>query len=107
MVGFLLRVHVQIILLYILLNSIPAVFIVTLGGKFLGITIIALLSSILQSELLKKISPIYTSMILLVGTILLVYFLPGYVVINPLGTIFILGLLLIIHLGLRKYIKDR
>lgn len=107
MVGFLLRVHLQIICFYILLGIVPSVFIVTLGGKILGVTIIALLSSILQSKLLEKISSIYTSIILLVMTILLGYFLPGYVVMNITGTIFVLCLLVIIHLGFKKYIKDR
>lgn len=108
MVGFLLRVHLQIIFFYFLLDNIPSVFIVTLGGQLLGITIIALLSGVLQSQLVsKKIAPLGTSIILLIIAVLTGCFLPGYTVVNMAGTNFILALMMIIHLCLGKYIKDR
>lgn len=108
MVGFLLRLHLQIIFFFLLLNSIPAIFIVTLGGKILGVTIIALISSVLQSQIVcEKVSLIFTNSILLIGIFLVGYLLPGYVVVDLVGTIVILGLIMLIHMGLGKYIKDR
>lgn len=114
MCGFLLRIIINGILLFLIITKLPGIFVDTLGGMLLGIAIIGIANGTLRPILLRTARPFnwinlggITLVMNVITSLLVIKMLPGfqiYSMIAPISGIFIIT---ICSCTLSKIIQDR
>lgn len=114
MAGFLLRIIFNAVILFIVVVKLPGIFVDTLGGTLLGVTIIGLANAVIRPLLLFVAAPM--DMVTLGGCtffanvlapLMVVKTLPGFQISGFMGSVMGILLMTVCSYTLSKVIQDR
>lgn len=114
MCGFLLRIIINAVILFLIIIELPGIFVDTLGGMLLGVVIIGIVNGTLRPILLKMARPFdwlnlggVTFFMNIVISMLVIKMLPGFQVYSMIAPIIGVFLITICSCTLSKVIQDR
>lgn len=114
MSGFLLRIIINAVLLFLIIIELPGIFVDTLGGMLLGVGIMGIVNGALRPVLLKMARPFdwfnlgaVTFFMNIVTALLIIKMLPGFQINSMLAPLMGILLLTICSCTLSKVIQDR
>ena len=114
MCGFLLRIIINAVLLFLIIVELPGIFVDTLGGMLLGVVILGIVNAALRPILLKMPQPFnwlhlggITFFMNIVTSLLVINMLPGFQVYGMRAPVICVLLLTICSCTLSKVIQDR
>jgi putative membrane protein len=114
MCGFLLRIIINAVLLFLIIVELPGIFVDTLGGMLLGVAIIGLVNATLRPILIRsdyilnwKKTGGVTFVMNVVTSLLVIKLLPGFQIYSMIAPVIGVLLLTICSCTLSKVIQDR
>lgn len=114
MCGFLLRIIINAVLLFLIIGELPGIFVDTLGGMILGVVILGIANAALRPILLRMSRPFdwlnlggITFVMNSVTCLLVIKMLPGFQVYGMRAPVICVLLLTICSCTLSKVIQDR
>jgi len=114
MCGFLLRIIINAVLLFLIIVELPGIFVDTLGGMLLGVAIIGIVNGALRPILLKMARPFdwknlwgVTFLLNIATSLLVIKILPGFQIYGILAPMISMFSLTICSCTLSKVIHDR
>lgn len=114
MCGFLLRIIINAVLLFLIIVELPGIFVDTLGGMLLGVVILGIVNAALRPILIRMSRPFdwlnlggITFFMNIVTSLLVIKMLPGFEVYGLKAPVICVLLLTICSCTLSKVIQDR
>ena len=114
MCGFLLRIIINSLLLFLVIAELPGIFVDTLGGMLLGVVIIGLVNAALRPILLLAAEPLHwlklggvTLVMNVVTLAIIIKILPGFQIYSMIAPGVGIVLLTICSCTLSRVIHDR
>lgn len=114
MCGFLLRIIINAVLLFIVIAELPGIFVDTLGGMLLGVAIVGVVNAALRPVLLLAERPLNwlhlggaTFVMNLLTPLVVIKSLPGFKIYSMISPIIGVLLVTICSFTLSKVIHDR
>lgn len=114
MCGFLLRIIINAVLLYVVIAELPGIFVDTLGGMLLGVVIIGIVNAALRPILMLSERPLNwlhlggaTVFMNVLTPLILIKALPGFKIYSMVSPVVGIFLLTICSFTLSKVIHDR
>lgn len=114
MCGFLLRIIINAVLLFLIIVALPGIFVDTLGGMILGVVIMGIVNGALRPILMRMARPFdwlnlggVTFGMNIVTALLIIKLLPGFQINSMIASLIGVLLLTICSCTLSKVIQDR
>lgn len=114
MCGFLLRIVMNAVLLFLIIAELPGIFVDTLGGMLLGVAIVGIVNAAVRPALLLTTRPLswlnlggVTFFMNIITPLVVIKTLPGFQIYNMTAPIISVLLLTVCSSTLSKMIHDR
>ncbi len=114
MCGFLLRIIINAVLLFLVIAELPGIFVDTLGGMLLGVAIIGIANAVVRPILLLTARPLnwlnlgsMTFVMNFLTPLVIIKTLPGFQISSTLAPVISISLMTVCSFTLSKLIHDR
>lgn len=114
MCGFMLRIVMNAVVLFVLVFGLPGIFVDTLGGALLGVLLVGFANALIRPLLFRGAKPVckwrlggYTFLTNIVAPVAVIAALPGYQILSVLSSMAGLVCMTAFSFTLSKVVEDR